>query len=102
MATKNLQYNLLKLQKWLKLWRIKISENKSTHIAFTLPYKDSIPVISNEIIIPKEDKRLIWATHNIQIKRKSLNLKLPKFKHLTRKQIIRSAMTSGAPLKYQI
>jgi hypothetical protein len=70
---KNLQNHLLKLQHWFKLWRIKINENKSHNITFTLRHNDSPPVFLNEEIIPKInsvkylgvhlDKRLTWATH---------------------------------------
>lgn len=77
-------------------------------------------VFLNEKTIPKEnsvkylvvylDKRLTWAIH-IKIKRKSLSLKLPKFRHFLRsnislenklftyKQIIHPAMTYSIQLK---
>ena len=107
------------MQHWFKLWRIKINENKSNNITFTLRPNDSPPIFLNEKIIPKVnsikylgvhlDKRLTWATH-IKIKRKSLNIKLHKLrlllssnislsnKLLIYKQIIRPAMTYGIQL----
>lgn len=114
-ATRNLQNHLLKLQHWfIKLWRMKINENKSNNITFRLWCNDSTPVFLNENIILKVDtvkylgvyldKRLTWVSH-IKIKKKSLNLKIHQFRHLLRsnssfsnklliyKQIIRPTMT---------
>ena len=118
-ATDHLQEHLLILQHWFHKWRIKINENKSTHITFTLGQKNSQPIKLNNKIIQTQnsvkylglhlDKRLTWATH-IKIKRSSLNLKLHKFRQLLRsnlslnnkiliyKQIIRPAMTYGIQL----
>jgi hypothetical protein len=35
-ATENLKSHLNELQNWFNLWRIKINENKSSHMTFTL------------------------------------------------------------------
>lgn len=67
-----IQDHVFKLQHWFELWRIKINENKSTHITFSFRSTDSSSVFLNAKIIPKEDsikylgdyldKRLTWAT----------------------------------------
>jgi len=87
------------LKHWFKLWRIKINENKSHNITFTLCSNNSPPVFLNEKIIPKVnsvkylnvhlDKRLIWVRH-IKIKRKSLNIKLHKLRPLLSSNILLS------------
>ncbi|KAL4136298.1 hypothetical protein QTP88_007846 [Uroleucon formosanum] len=115
-ATNHLQEHLVILQHWFQKWRIKLNENKSTFITFTLGLKNSQPIKLNNSIIQTQnsikylglhlDKRLTWATH-IKNKRSSLNLKLHNFRQLLRsnlslnnklliyKQIIRPAMTYG-------
>jgi len=115
-ATNHLQDHLVMLQHWFQKWRIKINENKSTFITFTLGLKNSQPIILNNKTIQTQnsikylglhfDKRLTWATY-IKNKRSSLNLKLHKFRQFMRsnlslnnklliyKQIIRPAMTYG-------
>lgn len=115
-STKSLQDHLNNLQTWFKLWRIKINEEKSTHVSFTLRSTNGPPLSINNNIIPQHDytkylgihldKKLNWAYH-IKNKRKSLNLRLHSLRHLLRsnmplntklliyKQIIRPAMTYG-------
>lgn len=101
------------------LWKIKVNENKSTHITFTLRPTTIPPVCINNQTIPIADsvkylgllldKRLTWANH-IKAKRTSLNLRLHKLRPLLRskislnnktliyKQILRPAMTYGIQL----
>jgi len=118
-STKSLQDHLNKLQTWFKLWRIKINEEKSTHVSFTLRSTNGLPLSINNNIIPQNnntkylgihlDKKLNWAYH-IKNKRKSLNLRLHSLRHLLRsnmplktklliyKQVIRPAMSYGFQL----
>uniref|UniRef100_A0A2S2N814 Putative RNA-directed DNA polymerase n=1 Tax=Schizaphis graminum TaxID=13262 RepID=A0A2S2N814_SCHGA len=115
-STENLQSHLNDLQNWFNLWRIKINENKSSHITFTLRPNTSPSVTLNNETIPREssvkylgihlDQRLTWATH-IKTKRKSMKIKLHKLRQLLRskislsdktlvyKQLIRPALTYG-------
>lgn len=84
-ASKQLQDYLTTLEAWFKKWRIKINENKSTHITFTL-CKHTCPAVEiNGMFIPQNnqakylgmylDRRLTWQKH-IWTKRKQLQLKL--------------------------
>jgi hypothetical protein len=41
-ATANLQTHLGRIENWTRKWRLKINENKSTHVTFTLR-KGNIP-----------------------------------------------------------
>lgn len=118
-ASNNLQTHLNELQNWFNLWRIKINPNKSTQKTFTLRPDHSPSMFLNNDTIPKIqdtrylgvhlDSKLIWA-YQIKTKRKSLNLKLHKTKHLLKsnlpfntklviyKQILRPSMTYGIQL----
>jgi hypothetical protein len=74
-----------KFEKWLKRWRIKTNENKSTHVTFSLERETCPAVTLNRQYIPQEetakylglhlDRRLTWQKH-IFTKRKQLGLKL--------------------------
>ena len=83
-AIANLQTHLDSIEKWTHKWRLKINQNKSTHITFTLR-KGNIPQLYfiNTIIPQAEtvkylglhfDKRLNWKQH-ITNTRKHLSLK---------------------------
>lgn len=86
-ASRNLQTNLNCIQKWLKTWRIRVNETKSTHVTFTLGRETCPPVKINNCIIPQAedakylgmylDRRLTWKKH-IFTKRKQLGIKLRK------------------------
>jgi len=116
-AINNLQNHLNLLQIWFNQWRIKINENKSSHITFTLrPNISHPPLTLNNNLFPfvnsvkylgiHLDKRITWATH-IKTKKVSLKLKLNSLRHILRsntpfnnktliyKQLIRPAMTNG-------
>lgn len=90
-ASNHLQENLNRIQKWLKLWRIKANETKSTHITFTTHTETCPKVYQNETQIPQAndakylgihlDRRLTWKKH-IFSKRKQLGLKLNKIYQL--------------------
>lgn len=84
-ASRKLQDNITEIQKWLKTWRIKVNEQKSLHVTFTLNKETCPPVTLNNRVIPQAetakylgihlDQRLTWKTH-IWSKRKQLGLKL--------------------------
>jgi len=84
-ASTNFQHHLNQFEKWLKQWRIKANENKSTHVTFSLKREICPAVTLNGQHIPQEDtakyvglhldRRLTWQKH-IFIKRKQLGLKL--------------------------
>jgi hypothetical protein len=44
-ASRKLQNHLNQFEKWLKRWRIKANENKSTHVTFTLK-RESCPAVA--------------------------------------------------------
>ena len=44
-ASTNLQHHLNQFEKWLKRWRIKANENKSTHITFPLK-RETCPAVT--------------------------------------------------------
>ena len=84
-ASTNLQHHLNQFETWLKQWRIKANENKSTHVTFSLKRETCPAVTLNGQHIPQEetakylglhlDRRLTWQKH-IFTKRKQLGLKL--------------------------
>lgn len=86
-ASELLQKNLNQIQHWLKKWRIKINESKSTHVTFTNRNETCPPVRLNKQEIPQADevkylgmhldRRLTWKKH-IFTKRKQLGYKLSK------------------------
>jgi hypothetical protein len=104
-ASLNLQEHLHIIKKWLKKWKTKVNESKSSHITFTLR-KGHCPAVNiNQTIIPQTeavkylglhfDYRLNWKEH-ITRKRKQINLKtkeinwlIEKNSSIYRKQITR-------------
>lgn len=72
-ASALLQENLNLLQNWLRIWRIKANEVKSTHITYTLRKGTCPPVSLNNQQLPQQecakylgmhlDRRLTWKTH---------------------------------------
>jgi hypothetical protein len=78
-ASTNLLHHLNKFEKWLKRWRIKANENKSTHVTFSLKRETCPTVTLNRQHNPQEetakylrlhlDRRLTWQK-NIFTKRK--------------------------------
>lgn len=83
-ASRELQDHLNNIQKWLKSWRMKVNESKSTHVTFTLRKKTCPSVSLNDIKIPKApnvkylgmhlDSKLNWVKH-ITTKCKQLKIK---------------------------
>ena len=86
-ASRELQKHVQKIDNWLSKWKIKINENKSAHITFTLNKRTCPMIMMNNIIIPQKqkvkylglhlDRRLTWKYH-IATKRKQIKLKLSK------------------------
>lgn len=84
-ASHHLQNHLTRVEKWLKLWRIKANQSKSTHLTFTLRRQTCPPVKLYDEPIPQADeakylgihldRRLTWRKH-IWTKRKQLDTKL--------------------------
>ena len=83
-ASLNLQEHLNIIEKWLKKWKIKVNESKSSHLQFTLR-KGHCPAVNiNQTIIPQTeavkylgvhfDCRSNWKEH-ITRKRKQIDLK---------------------------
>lgn len=83
-ASDKLQQNLIQIENWLKKWRIRVNERKSTHLTFTMR-KNTCPTVKlNNIPLPQSDdvkylglhldRRLTWTKH-IRMKRKQLTLK---------------------------
>jgi hypothetical protein len=82
-----LQTALLAIQQWLKRWRMKVNETKSTHVDFTTLRATCPPVKINDVQLPQSDevkylglhldRRLTWHKHNFT-KRKQLGLTLTK------------------------
>jgi len=117
----NLQLQLNQFETWLKRWRIKAKENKSTYITFSLK-RETCPAVTlnGQHIIQREtakylgihlDRRLTWQKE-IFIKRKQLGLQLHRMygfigrksklslenKLLIYKTILKPIWTYGIPL----
>ena len=86
-ASRELQNHLYKIEEWLKNWRIKVNESKSTHITFTLNKQTCPPVKLNGVNIPQQtkvkylglhlDRRLTWKNH-IEAKRNQIKITFSK------------------------
>jgi hypothetical protein len=61
-ASRNLQTNLNKIQRWLKTWRIKANETKSIYVTFTLRRETCPPVKINDCQLPQVEEK----THILQ------------------------------------
>jgi len=68
-ASLNLQEHLNIIEKWLKKWKIKVNESKSSHIKFTLR-KGHCPAVNiNQTIIPKtEVVKCLGTALRLQVK----------------------------------
>jgi hypothetical protein len=90
-ASLNQQDHLHSIEKWLKKWRMKVNETKSTHITFTIQKGYCPPVCINQTVTPQVetvkylglhfDCKLTWKEH-IAIKRKQLDHKTRDIKWL--------------------
>lgn len=84
-ASENLQKHLNDIEDWLKCWRIRANQSKSTHVTFTLRKETCPPVSLNNEEIPQADhakylgmhldRRFTWQKH-IWAKRKQLDTKV--------------------------
>jgi hypothetical protein len=54
-ASQLLQTDLLAIQHWLKTWRMKVNETKSTHVTFTTRRATCPPVHINDVQLPQSD-----------------------------------------------
>jgi hypothetical protein len=91
----NLQEHLHIIEKWLKKWKIKVNESKSSHIRFTLRKGHCSAVNINQTIIPQTeavkylglhfDCRLNWKEHTAK-KRKKYRLKNKRDQLVDRKK----------------
>jgi hypothetical protein len=82
-----LQTDLLAIQHWLKRWKKKVKENKSTHVTFATRRATSPTVKINDVQLPQSDevkylglhldRRQTWHKH-IFTKTKQLGLTLTK------------------------
>jgi hypothetical protein len=90
-AASDLQYHLNTLQTLFEKWRIRINENKSCSMTFTLR-KSSTPVVTiNDIQIPRKteikylwitiDSKLTWMQHTAK-KRKQINITIKQLNWL--------------------
>lgn len=83
-ASSNLQTALDDISQWLTNWKIKVNENKSLHVTFTMRTPTCPAVTLNNVALPQADevkylgihldRRLTWHSH-IWNKRLQLNLK---------------------------
>lgn len=83
-ASIKLQRSINNISTWMKKWRLKLNESKSTHINFTNRTVINVPIIINSQVIPSKleakylgmtlDARLNWKAH-VKMKRSELNLK---------------------------
>jgi hypothetical protein len=88
-----LNSNLLAIQHWLKRWRMKVNETKSTHVTFTMRSATCPLVHINGVQLHQSDDvkylglhldiRLTWHKH-IFTKRKQLGFTLAKMQWLLR------------------
>lgn len=83
-ASRRLQDYVMILEKWLQKWRIKVNEQKCTHITFTLRRDTCPPITINNQFIPQHsevkylgmhlDRHLTWK-HHIEAKLTQMKLK---------------------------
>ncbi|KMQ93693.1 reverse transcriptase [Lasius niger] len=62
-ATENLQESIKQIQTWLKTWRIKVNEQKSVHVTFTLKKKICPPIMINNMQIPQHKSTKYLGMH---------------------------------------
>jgi hypothetical protein len=98
-ASLNLQNHLHIIEKWLKKWKIKVNESKSSHIKFILQ-KGHCPIfnINQTITLQTEAVEYRRATLRLQVKlekhvarkRKQIDLKTKEINWLRRKKVTSS------------
>jgi hypothetical protein len=90
-AASDLQHHLNTLQNWFEKWCIRINENKSCSITFTLRKISKSDVSINDIQIPCKteikylgmtiDSKLTWKQHIVK-KRKQVNITIKQLNWL--------------------
>jgi len=95
-ASHNLQLHLNLIESWANNWKIKINDNKSAQVNFSLKKKECPSLKFNNKPIPLHqstkylgitlDKRLTWANHT-KNKRKQLNSRLHLLRPLLKSKI---------------
>jgi len=90
-ASRNLQEQLNTVENWLKNWKIKVNETKSSHITFNLRKENFLPISINQTVLPQVESvkylglhfecKLNWKEHIIK-KRKQTDLKVKEIKCL--------------------
>jgi hypothetical protein len=98
-ASFSLQDHLNNIEKWFRKWKLKINENTSAHINFSLRQGQCPPIYINQTIVPHEetvkylglyfDRRLTWKVH-IVTERKQLLHKTRELKWLIGKSSLLS------------
>lgn len=81
-AADQIQITLNNISMWLKRWKIRVNNEKSVHVNFTLRKTCDIPIFLNQQIIPQRDSakylgmhldcRLNWKHH---VRQKRLQIK---------------------------
>lgn len=95
-ASSRIQNHLNMINLWANRWKIKINENKSNHVTFTLRNSDCPPVMLNNKVLPTAnevkylgltfDKRLTWGPH-LKLKRKQVNSRLHLLRPLLKSKL---------------
>jgi hypothetical protein len=90
-AASVLQHHLNTLQTWFEKWRIRINENKSCFITFTLLKSSTPDVTIDDIQIPRKTEikylgmtigsKLTWKQHIVK-KRKEVNITIKELNWL--------------------
>jgi len=75
-ASRNFQEQLNTVENWLKNWKIKVNETKSSHITFNLRKENFLPISINQTVLPQVesvkylglhfDCKLNWKEHIIK------------------------------------
>jgi hypothetical protein len=90
-AASDLQYHLNTLRTWFEKWHIRINENKSCSMTFTLRKSSTPELTINDIKIPRKteinylgmtiDSKLTWKQHIAKI-RKQINITIKQLNWL--------------------
>lgn len=94
-AARELQQHLHKVENWANKWGIKINEDKSNHITFTLKSRKCRHIVLNNLKIPQVDtvkylgihldRKLTWRNHIVK-KQEQMKIKFRKLYWLLNKK----------------